>query len=65
MEKQIIWMRPSLKELRAMPEDVKDEVGFALDTAQKGGKVPYAAPRRLKRAREHFKRVKDNEDEDT
>lgn len=29
-----------------MPEDVKDEVGFALDAAQKGTKVPYA--RRMK-----------------
>jgi phage-related protein len=25
-----------------MPEDVKDEVGFALDAAQKGRRVPYA-----------------------
>jgi phage-related protein len=29
-----------------MPEDVKDEVGFALDAAQKGGKVSYAVPMR-------------------
>lgn len=122
MAKQIIWMGQSLKELREMPENVQDEVGFALDTAQRGGKVAYAAPMksrlrtvteirvdddgdtyramyttemegfvyvldvfkkkskkgvatpkedidriagRLKRAREHFKHVKDNEDEDT
>jgi phage-related protein len=122
VDKQIIWMGQSLKELRDMPEDVQDEVGFALDTAQRGGKVAYAAPMkrrlrtvteirvdedgdtyramyttemegfvyvldvfkkkskkgvatpkedidriagRLKRAREHFKHVKDNEDEDT
>jgi phage-related protein len=37
-------MGQSLKELRAMPEDVKDEVGFALDAAQKGTTVAYASP---------------------
>lgn len=44
MDKPIIWMGPTRKDLRAMPEDVKDEIGFALDTAQRGGKVAYAAP---------------------
>jgi phage-related protein len=37
-------MAQTLKQLRAMPEDVKDEVGFALHAAQTGGKVPYAEP---------------------
>ena len=122
MDKQIIWMGRTRNDLRAMPGDVKDEVGFALHVAQTGGKVPYAEPmkgrlrtvtdirvdevgdtyramyttemegfvyvldvfkkkskkgaetpkididrilERLKQAREHFKRVKDDEDEDT
>lgn len=44
MDKPIVWMGQTRKELRAMPEDVKDEVGFALDAAQKGTKVAYASP---------------------
>jgi phage-related protein len=35
-------MGQTLKVLRSMPEDVKDEVGFALDAAQKGSRVQYA-----------------------
>jgi phage-related protein len=115
-------MAQTLKQLRAMPEDVKDEVGFALHAAQTGGKVPCAEPmkgklravteirvdedgdtyramyttkmagfvyvldvfkkkskkgsetpredidrilERLKRAREHFERAKDKDNEDT
>jgi phage-related protein len=122
VDKPIIWMAQTLKQLRAMPEDVKDEVGFALDAAQKGARVPHARPmkgnlravteiridddgdtyrtmyttelegvvyvldafkkkskkgsetpredidrilERLKRAREHFERVKDKDNEDT
>lgn len=37
-------MGQTLKTLRGMPEDVKDEAGFALDAAQKGNRVPYAIP---------------------
>ena len=44
MDKPIIWMGQTLKALRRMPEDVKDEVGFALDAAQKGTRVWYATP---------------------
>jgi phage-related protein len=44
VDKPIIWMGQTRKDLRAMPEDVKDEVGFALDAAQKGTKVACAAP---------------------
>ncbi|HCG03047.1 MAG TPA: addiction module toxin RelE [Chloroflexi bacterium] len=36
MDKPIIWMGRSLKELRAMPDEVKDEIGYALDRVQKG-----------------------------
>lgn len=35
-------MGQTLKQLRSLPEDVKDEIGFALDAAQKGTKVAYA-----------------------
>ncbi len=34
--KQLIWVGDSLKSLRDFPEDVKDEVGFALFQAQTG-----------------------------
>ena len=44
MDKRIVWVGQTLKQLRAMPEDVKDEVVFALDAAQKGRKAPYAVP---------------------
>ena len=37
-------MGTALKDLRAMPERVKDEFGFALLEAQKGSKVATAKP---------------------
>lgn len=36
MDKPIVWMGRSLKDLRAMPDEVKDEIGYALDKVQKG-----------------------------
>jgi phage-related protein len=42
MDKPVVWLGQTRKLLRAMPEDVKDEIGFALDAAQKGRKVDYA-----------------------
>lgn len=42
MDKPIVWMGQTRKQLRSLPEDVKDEIGFALDAAQKGAKVAYA-----------------------
>ncbi len=38
------WMGTALKDLRAMPERVKDEFGFALLKAQKGSKTDTAKP---------------------
>jgi len=43
-EKQLVWMGSSRKDLKTFPEDVKDVIGFALDSAQKGGKSPVAKP---------------------
>lgn len=38
------WVGSSLKDLRACPEDVKDEVGYALYVAQEGGRHIAAKP---------------------
>jgi phage-related protein len=42
--KHIIWVGSSKDDLNSLPEDVKDEVGFALYQAQKGGKSRDAEP---------------------
>jgi phage-related protein len=42
--KPVRWVGSSRDDLRKFPEDVKDEVGFALFTAQLGGKHPAAKP---------------------
>jgi phage-related protein len=42
--KPVRWVGSSRDDLRKFPEDVKDEVGFALFTAQRGGKHPAAKP---------------------
>ena len=42
--KPIIWIGSSLRDLRALPEIVKDEIGFALHEAQRGGKSRKAKP---------------------
>lgn len=44
MQKPIIWMGRSLKELRRMPEEVKDEIGYALYRVQMG-ETPKIATR--------------------
>ena len=38
------WVGSSIKDLRACPEGVKDEVGYALHIAQEGGKHDSAKP---------------------
>ncbi len=40
------WMGPTRRALGAFPEDVKDEIGFALFQAQLGGKHMAAKPLR-------------------
>lgn len=43
-EKPIQWMGSSYDGLIEMPEEVQDEVGYALDLAQHGDKAAYAKP---------------------
>jgi len=42
--KPLIWVGSSGKDFRAFPDFVKDEVGYALFLAQKGGKHEKAKP---------------------
>ena len=43
-EKQIIWIGSSLKDLRAMSEDVQDIIGFALGRVQQNKPHPSIKP---------------------
>ena len=40
--KPLEWVGSSRRDIRRLPEDVKDTFGFALFTAQTGGKHPDA-----------------------
>lgn len=40
--KRIVWIGSSLDDLRKFPEEVKDDVGYALYEAQQGG-MPFRA----------------------
>jgi phage-related protein len=42
--KPLEWIASSLKDMKAMPEDVRQAFGFALYLAQRGGKHPDAKP---------------------
>jgi len=42
--KPVIWLGDSLRELKAFPASVQDEVGYALYLAQRGGKHVSAKP---------------------
>lgn len=42
--KPVAWIASSLKDLKSFPDDVKDEVGYALYQAQKGGKHGSVKP---------------------
>ena len=42
--KPVIWIGSSLRDLRAMPEQVRRDIGQALYTAQQGGTDPAAKP---------------------
>lgn len=44
--KRLHWIGSSLDDLRAFPEDVRGEIGYALYLAQKGDKHPNAKPLR-------------------
>jgi phage-related protein len=43
-EKPLKWIGSSLEDLREFPDDVKDEMGYALYLAQCGEKHPNAKP---------------------
>ena len=42
--KPVVWMRDSLKALKAFPAVVQREVGYAVELAQRGGKHVEAKP---------------------
>lgn len=42
--KPVIWISSSLRDLRAMPEQVRRDIGQALYTAQRGDTDPAAKP---------------------
>jgi phage-related protein len=42
--KPVHWIGSSLEDLRAFPVEVKRDIGFALDQAQRGGKHATAKP---------------------
>lgn len=42
--KPVLWIGSSLKDLRDFPEDVREEIGFALYNVQCGGMPPSAKP---------------------
>ena len=44
--KPLEWTASSRKDLKAMPEDVQDVFGYALQIAQEGGKTSNAKPLR-------------------
>ena len=44
MNKPIVWLGNSLDELRKFPDEVRDEMGFALYQAQTNKKHPSAKP---------------------
>lgn len=44
MEKPLVWMGQTYKELLAMPDNVQDDFGYALGVAQLGGVVSFAKP---------------------
>ena len=44
--KDLVWVASALKDLRGLPEEVKNEAGYALYQAQLGVKHPDAKPLR-------------------
>jgi hypothetical protein len=42
IEKPIEWVASAKRDLKAMPEEVQDDVGYALDLAQRGLQADYA-----------------------
>ena len=44
MKKPVVWLGNSLDELKKFPDEVRDEMGYALYQAQIGEKHPSAKP---------------------
>lgn len=44
MRREPVWMGSSLADVRALPDDAKGEIGYALHIAETGGKHPSAKP---------------------
>jgi phage-related protein len=44
MFKKLFWIGSSLKDIRKFPDEVKQDVGYALFMAQQGGKAGCAKP---------------------
>lgn len=44
--KPVVWVGPARDELRNLPSEVQDAMGYALYLAQAGGKHPHAKPLR-------------------
>jgi phage-related protein len=42
--KPLHWIGSTLEDLKAMPDEVRRNLGFGLDQAQRGGKSPDAKP---------------------
>lgn len=45
-QRPIAWIGSTKKDLRAMPEEVQDDIGYALDLAQHGSRADYAVQMR-------------------
>jgi phage-related protein len=41
-DKELVWIATSYKAVVAMPDEVQDAIGYALDLAQRGQKADYA-----------------------
>lgn len=42
--KEVIWLVGTREELKSFPEEVQDDIGYALQVAQEGAKHPDAKP---------------------
>ncbi|MBU1088093.1 MAG: type II toxin-antitoxin system RelE/ParE family toxin [Candidatus Omnitrophica bacterium] len=43
-DKKLVWIGSALGDIREFPEDVKNDIGYALDRVQKGDKPASAKP---------------------
>lgn len=48
LEREVIWVGSSKKDLIEFPDDVKDEMGYGLHLAQQGSKHPNAKPFKIR-----------------